>query len=206
MASDRTKDEQELWEEMTIFEQPYWAEGLSVAGVDEVGRGPLAGPVVAAVVLLDPGRPIYGVRDSKQLSEKKRRMLYPLIVERAKAVAVGMVGPRTIEVINILEASRWAMKRALARLNTVPEVLLTDAIRIDGPWQEKAIVHGDRLSASVAAASIVAKVVRDRYMGELAGQYPEYGFDQHKGYPTRLHRAALDRHGPCPAHRTTFLH
>ncbi|MCY0909072.1 MAG: ribonuclease HII, partial [Sulfobacillus thermotolerans] len=131
--------------------------------------------------------------------------LYHEIVRCAEDVGVGMVGVRTIERINILQASRLAMMRAIGHLRRVPDVLLTDAMRIGGPWQEIPIVHGDALSASIAAASIVAKVVRDRYMEALAEQFPVYGFAQHKGYPTTYHREMLKHYGPSPVHRVTFL-
>lgn len=192
----------DLWQ----WEQTGWVKGAVVAGVDEVGRGPLAGPVVAAAVILIPDRPIPGLGDSKELSPRQREQVFPLILEAAQSIGVGAVGPRTIEAINILEASRLAMRRALGHLSRRPDLLLTDAMKIGGPWQEVALLHGDARSASIAAASIVAKVVRDRYMKELALQYPAYGFEHHKGYPTRMHKAALMRFGPCPAHRRTFLH
>lgn len=194
-----------LWERLTRLESGFWAEGKMVAGVDEAGRGPLAGPVVAAAVILHPDRPVYGVNDSKVLTDRRRRELFVRIVESAVAVGVGMVGPRTIERINILEATRLAMRRALGGLGRVPDVLLSDAVALGGPWHELALVRGDSLSASIGAASIVAKVVRDRYMEELAGQFPDYGFDRHKGYPTRGHRELLARLGATPAHRATFL-
>ncbi len=191
--------------DLTRWERAWWADGLVVAGVDEVGRGPLAGPVVAAVVVFERHCPVAGVNDSKQLSERQREMLFLRILDGARAVAVGAAGPRTIEAINILEASRVAMRRALGYLGNPPDVLLTDAVALGGPWREAAILQGDATSASIAAASIVAKVVRDRYMRELARQFPAYGFDRHKGYATRSHRDAILRHGPCEAHRRTFL-
>ncbi len=195
------------WHQLTVFESLYRSQGLIVAGTDEVGRGPLAGPVVAASVVLRPGAVIPGLDDSKRLSAKQRLELFALIESGAEAIGIGAVGPRTIERINILEASRVAMRRAIRRLQVMPDVVLSDAMTLPGaPYHTVALVHGDRRSASVAAASIVAKVVRDRYMDELHQQFPGYGFSQHKGYATRGHRAALDHLGPCSAHRVTFLH
>ncbi len=194
----------QLWQTLSQIEQSHWDRQRLVAGVDEVGRGPLAGPVVAAAVILDPSSPILGVHDSKLLSAHQRASLYPEILSRALSVGVGMVGPRTIERINILEASRQAMQRALSALSVVPDVVLTDAMRVHGDWRVEALVHGDRLSVSIGAASIVAKVIRDRYMDALDATYPDYGFSQHKGYPTLQHRAILAQMGPTPCHRATF--
>lgn len=191
----------------TLFEAIYWQQGCQVAGVDEVGRGPLAGPVVAAAVVLDPRHLIEGIDDSKVLSPNKRNLLYELILENALAVGVGAVGPRTIERINILEASREAMRRALSYLRVTPDVVLSDAMSLASRrFHTVSLIHGDARSLSVGAASIVAKVVRDRYMQELHVQFPAYGFDQHKGYPTRQHREALQLYGACRAHRASFLH
>ncbi len=189
---------------LSRFERPHWAHHRVVAGVDEVGRGPLAGPVVAAAVILDPSRPVLGVQDSKLLTTHQRSRLYPVIVDQALSVGVGMVGPRTIERVNILEASRLAMHRALKALSLMPDAVLTDAMTLGGQWSEESLVHGDRLSVSIGAASIIAKVIRDRYMQLLSAIYPEYGFSQHKGYPTAQHRAILAQLGPTPCHRSTF--
>ncbi|POB09160.1 ribonuclease HII [Sulfobacillus sp. hq2] len=200
------KGQSEAWEQLTHYERAVWQQPYQrIGGVDEVGRGPLAGPVVAAAVILRADTPIWGVDDSKKLTARQRLHLYHEIVRCAEDVGVGMVGVRTIERINILQASRLAMMRAIGHLRRVPDVLLTDAMRIGGPWQEIPIVHGDALSASIAAASIVAKVVRDRYMEALAEQFPVYGFAQHKGYPTTYHREMLKHYGPSPVHRVTFL-
>jgi len=189
-----------------LFETPFWDMGLLVAGTDEVGRGPLAGPVVAAAVLWPPGADLEGLDDSKRLTEARRNRLYPEIVKRALAIGVGAAGPRIIERINILEASRRAMRRALAALPTTPEVVLSDAMELPGqPSYVVALIHGDRRAPSIAAASVVAKVLRDRYMTELARQYPQYGFERHKGYATPEHLAALRQFGPSPAHRQTFI-
>jgi ribonuclease HII len=188
------------------FEQAAWRRGLTrVAGVDEAGRGPLAGPVVAAAVILPPGGRIEGVDDSKRLTAEERTRLYDVIGARAVAVGVGMADPATIDRVNILEATRLAMRQALAALAAAPELVLTDYVALDGlGCPQKNLVQGDRRSASVAAASIVAKVTRDRIMEAADRDYPEYGFGRHKGYPTPEHRAALVRHGPCPLHRRTF--
>ncbi len=188
------------------FEQAAWRRGLTrVAGVDEAGRGPLAGPVVAAAVILPPGGRIEGVDDSKRLTAEERTQLYDVIGARAVAVGVGMADPATIDRLNILEATRLAMRQALAALAAAPELVLTDYVALDGlGCPQKNLVQGDRRSASVAAASIVAKVTRDRIMEAADRDYPEYGFGRHKGYPTPEHRAALGRHGPCPLHRRTY--
>ncbi len=197
--------QQELWDRKILWEQKFWGKGWSVAGIDEVGRGPLAGPVVAAAVVLDPELQILGIDDSKRLSASNREHLYKQICFHARSIGVGIVGPRTIEQINILEASRLAMIRALTYLRESPRVVLTDAMAIGGPWDEYPLIHGDQISVSIGAASIVAKVVRDRYMAVLAHQYPEYGFEKHKGYPTPYHRTMIWQYGPCEAHRRTFL-
>lgn len=176
-----------------------------MAGVDEAGRGPLAGPVVAAAVILDPERPIKGLHDSKLLTPSRREELFAQILEGAMAVGVGNVEPETIDRINILEATRRAMQEAIDKLAFPPELVLTDAVRLASlSCPQKNLIQGDRRSASIAAASIVAKVTRDRLMAECDRQFPEYGFARHKGYATPEHRAALAKHGPCPLHRRTF--
>lgn len=199
MLTDRAR-----WTALTEWEDMFWRQDQSVAGVDEVGRGPLAGPVVAAAVILPASAHIEGLDDSKKLSERQRDRVAMAVLEQSLAVSVAFVGPSEIDRINILEASRLAMRLALERLQLRPAVVLSDAMQIGGAWQEWCLLHGDARSASIAAASVVAKVLRDRYMGELSLQYPEYGFAQHKGYPTRAHRSILTRIGPCPAHRRTF--
>lgn len=176
-----------------------------IAGVDEAGRGPLAGPVVVAAVILDPSQPITGLDDSKRLSEKKREELFPLIRRHALAWAVVEVGPEEIDQINILQATLRGMQRAVDRLSVSPTLALVDGNRAPSlPCRVKTIVQGDRLEPAISAASIVAKVWRDRLMGELHLRYPVYRFDRHKGYPTALHLSLLSLHGPCPAHRRTF--
>ncbi len=193
------------WRVLTEWERLFWLKNRLVAGTDEVGRGPLAGPVVAAAVILRPGIVLEGLDDSKRLSAKQREKILPAIMEASVGIAVAMVGPRQIERINILEASRLAMRRALERLPTAVQVVLCDGLAVGGPWQEWCLIGGDGRSASIAAASVVAKVVRDRYMEELGQQYPAYGFERHKGYGTPAHQAVLRQLGPCPAHRSTFI-
>lgn len=178
---------------------------MSVAGLDEAGRGPLAGPVVAAAVVLGPGTRIAGVDDSKRLTPEERESLYAVIRARAVAIGVGMVDAETIDRVNILQATRRAMGLALAGLGLEPELVLTDFVALDGlRCPQRNLVNGDRRSATVAAASIIAKVTRDRMMAEADREYPQYGFGRHKGYPTLEHLAALITHGPCPLHRRTF--
>ena len=183
-----------------------WRAGLArVAGVDEAGRAPLAGPVVAAAVMLAPSARIDGLDDSKRLLPLERERLFGLIQARALAFAVGIVDVTTIDRVNILEATRLAMRTALDGLGAIPELVLTDFVSLRGlPCPQRNLVRGDQRSATVAAASIVAKVTRDRLMAELDGAYPQYGFARHKGYPTEQHRSALKKFGPCPLHRRTF--
>lgn len=176
-----------------------------IAGVDEVGRGPLAGPVVAAAVILDPARPIAGLADSKTLSPLRREQLATEIRAKALAWALGRAEVAEIDRLNILQASLLAMQRAIAALSIVPEQALVDGNRcplLACPC--RAIVKGDATVPAISAASILAKVARDAEMGELHERYPRYGFAQHKGYPTAAHRDALRRFGPCPEHRRSF--
>jgi ribonuclease HII len=176
-----------------------------VAGVDEAGRGPLAGPVVAAAVVVTPEHRIRGVRDSKLVPAERREELFDLIHQRALAIGVSIVDHLTIDRVNILQATKLAMLDALARLPVPPDFVITDFVALpDVPCPQKNLVDGDARCASVAAASIVAKVTRDRIMGEVDKQFPEYGFARHKGYATPDHLAALDRFGPCPIHRRSF--
>ena len=188
------------------FESAAWRRGISrLAGVDEAGRGPLAGPVVAAAVVLAPGARIAGVDDSKRLLPEERQRLFDLIQERALGVGVGIVDHLTIDRINILQATRLAMGQALGALGMEPELVLTDFVTVPGlRCPQRNLVEGDRRSASVAAASIIAKVTRDRIMEEADREYPMYGFGRHKGYGTPEHRIALEQHGPCALHRRTF--
>lgn len=176
-----------------------------VAGVDEVGRGPLAGPVVAAAVILDPARPIEGLADSKKLSEVRREALAPIIRERALAWALGRAEVEEIDSINILHASLLAMRRAVLALSTTPEFALIDGNRCpELPCPAEAVVKGDSRVAAISAASIIAKVARDHEMVELDRRYPGYGLAGHKGYPSPAHLAALERLGVTPIHRRSF--
>jgi len=179
--------------------------GQCLAGVDEVGRGPLAGPVVAAAVILDPDRPVEGLKDSKKLSERRREYLAELIRERALAWSLGRAEVHEIDRINILQASLLAMQRAVAALSLAPELVLVDGNRcprLDYPSQ--AVVRGDALVPAISAASIIAKVSRDREMVELDSRYPGYGLAKHKGYPSKAHLAALQTLGVTPAHRRSY--
>ncbi len=176
-----------------------------IAGVDEAGRGPLAGPVVSAAVILPADFSQDGITDSKKLSPKKRDALFPLIYANAVAVSTGIASPGEIDEINILQASLRSMERAVKGLATRPDYLLIDGkFTIVSKISQKAIIKGDSKSISIAAASIIAKVTRDRLMEELHRSYPVYGFDRHKGYPTKAHKAAIIKFGPCPAHRRSF--
>jgi ribonuclease HII len=188
------------------YERKFWKQGIeAVAGVDEVGVGPMAGPVVAAAVLFAPEVFIKGVHDSKQVPPDKREELYPLIMERALAVGVGSAGIDEIDSLNIYWATMLAFKRALAALTHTPAHVLVDGRRIPGlKLPQTKIVGGDRKSFCIAAASIVAKVVRDRMMLHYHERFPEYGFGAHKGYCTAEHFAALERLGPSPIHRRSF--
>ncbi len=181
--------------------------GGFVCGVDEAGRGPLAGPVYAAAVVLSPERPIVGLNDSKKLSEKKREALYDIILEEAVAYCIASASVQEIETYNILGATYLAMSRAVAGLSEQPAMALIDGNRIPPQLSVSAqsVVKGDALSESIAAASILAKVSRDRVLKDLDSQYPQYGFAVHKGYGTAAHTAALRQFGPCPEHRPSFL-
>lgn len=181
--------------------------GGLICGVDEAGRGPLAGPVYAAAVILSPEYPIIGLNDSKKLSEKKREELYDIILEEAVAYSIASASVEEIETYNILGATYLAMSRAVAGLSTTPALALIDGNRIPPSLAvpAKTVVKGDALSESIAAASILAKVSRDRVLKELDVQYPQYGFAVHKGYGTAAHTAALRQFGPCPEHRPSFL-
>ena len=192
-----------MWE----FENNCFAQGYQiVCGVDEAGRGPLAGPVCAAAVILPPNIDIPGLNDSKKLSDKKRRELYPIIKEKALAYGIAFADHNEIDEINILQATSLAMERAIAQLAEKPDIALIDGNRAkDFGLPVQTVVHGDSLSASIAAASVLAKVTRDNLMLEMAEKYPGYGFEIHKGYGTKAHYAALEAMGACPIHRMTFL-
>ncbi|MGN8645016.1 ribonuclease HII [Gracilibacillus sp. HCP3S3_G5_1] len=198
--------QEELFVKMSQHEKRLWNKGITyVAGVDEVGRGPLAGPVVAAAVILPSDFQLLGLNDSKQVSKKKRELFYQYITKHAVDYAVGVVDALEIDEINILQASKKAMYLALKELNQVDYVLI-DAVNLEKvkvPWD--AIIKGDQKSISIAAASIVAKVTRDRMMEKLHKQYPSYAFDQNSGYGTKQHLNAISDHGLTPYHRRSFL-
>ncbi|VFQ45732.1 ribonuclease HII [Desulfoluna butyratoxydans] len=191
---------------MWTYEKKAVSNGfLRVAGVDEAGRGPLAGPVVAAAVVLPSGFEVGEITDSKKLTPKKRDRLYDYIRAEATAVGVGIVDAETIDTVNILQASLAAMREAVMDLGDAPDFLLVDGkFEVPMPLAQEALVKGDSRSASIASASIVAKVIRDRMMAEYAETYPEYGFAGHKGYPTKAHKEAIATFGPTPIHRKTF--
>lgn len=183
----------------------HYPAGVLVAGVDEVGRGPLVGDVVTAAVILDPANPIPGLADSKKLSEKKREQLAPLIRERALAWAIGRCSPAEIDELNILHATLLAMQRAVAGLAVQPGFVFVDGNRCPTlPMAARAVVKGDSRVAEISAASILAKVARDREMLALDARHPQYGFARHKGYPTKEHLAALAAHGALAEHRRSF--
>lgn len=204
---DAYHKELERLEVMRIYEHKYEDQGF-ICGIDEVGRGPLAGPVVAGAVILPKDCQILYVNDSKQLSEKKREELYDEIMEKAIATGIGMVSPERIDEINILQATYEAMRQAIGNLSVKPNVLLNDAVTIPevdkSIWQVP-IIKGDAKSASIAAASIIAKVTRDRLMVQYDEVFPEYGFAGNKGYGAAAHIEALKKYGPCPIHRRTFI-
>ncbi len=192
-----------MWE----IEDEYFGSGVSlICGVDEAGRGPLAGPVCAAAVILPPHAQISGLTDSKKLSDKKRRELFPVIQETAIAWGIGMASEQEIDEINILQATFLAMRRAMEQLTVKPDLALIDGNReTDFGLPVKTVVKGDSLSMNIAAASILAKVTRDDLMIQMAEKYPGYGFEIHKGYGTKAHYAALREQGASPIHRMTFL-
>lgn len=192
-----------MWE----IENSFFDQGLRlICGVDEAGRGPLAGPVCAAAVVLPAGLHIPGLNDSKKLTDRKRRELFPIIQEKALAYGIGLATHEEIDEINILQATFLAMKRAIDSLGLSPELALVDGNKAGNfGVPVKTVVKGDSLSASIAAASVLAKVIRDDIMLEMAKQYPQYEFERHKGYGTKAHYAALAAYGPCPIHRMSFL-
>jgi ribonuclease HII len=188
------------------YENQLWSEGYSyIAGVDEVGRGCLFGDVVAAAVILPKGLYIEGINDSKKLSEKKRDELYDVIQQQALFIGIGHVKAAVIDQINIKQASRLAMKLAIEQLREKPDYLLVDAEKVDVNISQLAIIHGDALSQSIAAASIIAKVTRDRLCLVWDQEFPEYGIALHKGYATKVHRERILEYGASPMHRTSFL-
>ncbi|MBR3762792.1 MAG: ribonuclease HII [Lachnospiraceae bacterium] len=212
-----TKEEREAKKALTLqkekermytlyaYEREYAAYPY-ICGIDEVGRGPLAGPVVAAAVILPKDCDILYINDSKKLSEKKREMLYEEIMEKAVSVGIGMAGPERIDEINILQATYEAMREAVSKLDPQPDLMLNDAVKIPGiEIPQVSIIKGDAKSASIGAASIIAKVTRDRMMVEYDRIFPEYGFAANKGYGTAVHIAALKELGPTPIHRRSFI-
>lgn len=194
----------DLW----LYEKEAFTDGFQlVCGVDEAGRGPLAGPVCAAAVILPPDLELEGLNDSKKLSEKRREALYPLICEQALAYGIAFASEQEIDELNILQATFLAMRRAVGQLGQKPDLALVDGNREPdfGDIPVRTIIKGDSRSANIAAASILAKVTRDRFMLEQDAVYPQYGFAVHKGYGTQKHYAALREFGPCPIHRRSFL-
>ena len=198
-----TEQPKDLW----VIENARYSDTVRcICGVDEAGRGPLAGPVYAAAVILPRGLVIEGLNDSKKLTEKRREALYDVIVEQAVAYGIGSADEKEIDEINILQATFLAMRRAIAQLAVRPDLALIDGNReSDFGVPAQTVIGGDGKSANIAAASILAKVTRDRVMLEYAREYPQYGFDVHKGYGTKRHYEALREFGPCPIHRQSFL-
>lgn len=207
MPRKLTPFEEERYNSMLIIEKEKKTEGYNlICGVDEAGRGPLAGAVYAAAVILPQDIVIPGLNDSKKLSEKRREELFEIIIEKAKAYSIASVGEKRIDEINILNATFEAMNKAVNSLSIQPDYVLIDGNRIKGmSIPHETVVKGDAKSASIAAASILAKVSRDRYITKLAEKYPEYGFEKHKGYGTAAHNEAILKYGPCEIHRRTFL-
>ena len=195
----------EKFEEMSKYEISVRKQGYQlIAGIDEVGRGPLAGPVVAAAVILSEDFLLLGIDDSKKLTEAKREEYYDQIMAQAIAVSIGSISPEEIDTINIYEATKKAMLAAVSGLNTAPDFLLIDAMKLDTPYPYEAIIKGDAKSISIAAASIIAKVTRDRLMREIGRVYPEYGFANNMGYGTKEHLLAIEKIGITPHHRKSF--
>lgn len=202
---DMLQAERERVENMLAFEKEY-SMYSNICGIDEAGRGPLAGPVVAAAVILPKDARLLYVNDSKQLSEKKREELYDVIMREAVSVGVGIASPERIDEINILQADYEAMRDAVSQLTPQPDLLLNDAVIIPQlTMKQISIIKGDAKSLSIASASIIAKVTRDRLMYEYDKMYPEYGFASNKGYGSKTHIAAIKEHGACPIHRKTFI-
>ena len=194
---------EEQLERLTQIERELWAQGASIAGIDEVGRGPLAGPVVTACVSIPQDKLVLGVDDSKKLSEKRREALYDQLIAAADYCRTCFLGPEIIDEINILSATKRAMETCGADFHGI---FLIDAVQgLNLPGETRPLIHGDALSYMIGAASIVAKVARDRYMIELDAKYPMYGFARNKGYGTKEHIEALRKYGPCPEHRKTFI-
>lgn len=209
MPRKKLTEEEEIQRVLSMYEieNEYRQNGyINIAGVDEAGRGPLAGPVYAATVILPPNAIIKGINDSKKLSEKRREELFSEITEKAIAYNICSIDEKRIDEINILNATYEAMNGAVNGLSVTPDFVLIDGNRIGGmTLPHETVVKGDSKSISIAAASILAKVSRDRFICEMAEKYPEYGFEQHKGYGTKAHNEAILKYGPCPIHRKTFL-
>ncbi|WP_294976639.1 ribonuclease HII [uncultured Leuconostoc sp.] len=199
------KNQEQAFQARFSFERYYWQQGIiNIAGIDEVGRGPLAGPVIAAAVILPSNFHSIDVIDSKQLSTKKREELYHVIIEQAVSIGVGIVDAAIIDDINIYQAARLAMTKAVKDLAPEPEVLLIDAMSLDIPIIQESLIKGDTLSNSIGAASIIAKVTRDRLMTEYSVTYPGYGFENNAGYGTKEHLDGLKERGTTPIHRRSF--
>lgn len=202
----RREKAESRWMRMQTFDMYYRVQGHYLGGMDEVGRGPLAGPVLAACVIIPDGMDIIGVNDSKKLSEKKREQLFSELYEGAISVGFGLVDHQTIDEINILNATEKAYIEAYHAMERKPDLLLVDGNRaIPLPIEQMPVIRGDTLSYSIAVASILAKVTRDRLMIAYDAQYPLYGFAQNKGYGTQQHIVALQKYGPCPIHRRSFI-
>ncbi len=202
----REEQKQQKLQYMTEIEREHWQDGeLLIAGMDEAGRGPLAGPVVAACVIMPPNDLILGVDDSKKLTEKRRDELFSAILEKCVAYSVGIVGQETIDSVNILNATRLAFMQALDGMAVKPEQVYTDAMPLDCDIPCTSMVKGDARMYSIAAASIIAKVTRDNIMKKYAQEYPQYGFEQHKGYGTKAHYEAIEKCGVLDIHRRSFL-
>lgn len=206
MTEEKLQKERERLKEMHRYEEKYYPVTSLIGGIDEAGRGPLCGPVVAACVILPKDAELLYLNDSKKLSEKRRELLFPEIKEKAVSFGVGIVENDVIDEINILNATKLAMKKAIDSMSVRPEQLLIDAVHLDDiDIPQVAIIKGDAASVSIAAASVIAKVTRDHIMLEYDKKYPEYGFAHHKGYRTKAHYEALKKFGLTPIHRKTFL-
>lgn len=214
LSDSSSKDDKKLFKEIDLYlcsldnhryEKKYYKQGYSfIAGVDEVGRGPLVGPVVAAAVILPKDYNLSGLTDSKKLSEKKREYFYDIIMKEAISVGIGIVDNTIIDEINIYEATKMAMKEAISSLKTKPNVVLTDAMKLDINIPLEPIIKGDLKSISISAASVIAKVTRDRMMNDLDMKYPFYNFKNNKGYPTKDHVAAINKYGILKEHRKSY--
>ena len=214
LSDSSSKDDKKLFKEIDLYlcsldnhryEKKYYKQGYSfIAGVDEVGRGPLVGPVVAAAVILPKDYNLSGLTDSKKLSEKKREYFYDIIMKEAISVGIGIVDNTIIDEINIYEATKMAMKEAISGLKTKPDVVLTDAMKLDINIPLEPIIKGDLKSISISAASVIAKVTRDRMMNDLDMKYPFYNFKNNKGYPTKDHVAAINKYGILKEHRKSY--